>query len=136
MSKQPAIILSSLDYDRIDALLAKEKELSPVHEQLLLEMERATLLEPEQIPADVVTMHSRVRFKLKSSGKEFEKTLCYPQELATSTDGISIFAPVGAALIGLAVGQHIDWPMPGGQMDQVEIIELVDQPERKGEYHR
>lgn len=136
MSDQPAIILSSIDYDRLDGLLAKVKELSPVHEQLLLEMERATLLEPEQIPADVVTMHSRVRFKLKSSGKEFEKTLCYPQELATSTDAISVFAPVGAALLGLAVGQHIDWPMPGGQMDQVEIIELIDQPERKGEYHR
>ncbi|SEA39834.1 nucleoside diphosphate kinase regulator [Alkalimonas amylolytica] len=136
MSQQPAIILSSLDYDRIDALLAKEKELSPVHEQLLLEMERATLLEPEQIPADVVTMHSRVRFKLKSSGKEFEKTLCYPHELAAYPDAISVFAPVGAALIGLAVGQYIDWPMPGGQSDQVEIVELVDQPERKGEYHR
>ncbi|MCC5853239.1 MAG: nucleoside diphosphate kinase regulator [Alkalimonas sp.] len=136
MSKQPAIILSSLDYDRIDALLAKEKALSPVHEQLLLEMERATLVEPEAVPANVVTMHSKVRFKLKSSGKEFEKTLCYPQELATTSDGISIFAPVGAALIGLAVGQHIDWPMPGGQLDQVEIVELVDQPERKGEYHR
>jgi regulator of nucleoside diphosphate kinase len=136
MSNQPAIILSSIDYDRLDGLLAKVKELSPVHEQLLLEMERATLLEPELIPADVVTMHSRVRFKLKSSGKEFEKTLCYPQELATSSDGISVFAPVGAALLGLAVGQHIDWPMPGGQMDQVEIIELIDQPERKGEYHR
>lgn len=136
MSDQPAIILSSLDYDRLDALLAKVKELSPMHEQLLLEMERAKLVEPEQVPADVVTMHSRVRFKLKSSGKEFEKTLCYPNELATSSDGISIFAPVGAALIGLSVGQHIDWPMPGGQVDQVEIVELVDQPERKGEYHR
>ncbi|MFD2023803.1 GreA/GreB family elongation factor [Pseudocitrobacter faecalis] len=41
------------------------------------------------------------------------KNLVYPNEVK-SNDDISIFAPVGSALLGLAAGQTLTWPMPGG----------------------
>ena len=53
-------------------------------------------------------MNSRVRFRLLESGKEFEKTLVYPADLAKTEDAISIFAPIGSALIGVRVGETIE----------------------------
>ncbi|CRZ52779.1 nucleoside diphosphate kinase regulator [Vibrio cholerae] len=39
-------------------------------------------------------------------------------------------------MLGLAVGQQLAWPMPGGTLKTLEIIDIVYQPERAGEFHR
>jgi regulator of nucleoside diphosphate kinase len=49
---------------------------------------------------------------------------------------ISVFAPVGSALLGLSQGDEIEWSRPGGGSLNVRIEEIVYQPERSGEYHR
>jgi regulator of nucleoside diphosphate kinase len=59
------------------------------------------------------------------------RTLVYPQDLKSSDD-ISIFAPVGSALIGLAIGQKLDWPMPNKQTKTIEIVNVTYQPEQSG----
>ena len=53
-----------------------------------------------------------------------------------STDRISIFAPVGSALLGLSVGDSLAWPGPGGKTMTVHVTEIIYQPERAGELHR
>ena len=50
--------------------------------------------------------------------------------------GISILTPIGTALLGLSVGDTIDWPRPNGQLVQVRLLEVLYQPERAGEYFR
>jgi regulator of nucleoside diphosphate kinase len=80
-------------------------------------------------------MNSTVRFKFAGDDKVFQKTLVYPHELKHD-EQISIFAPVGSALLGLAVGQSLEWPMPHGQSRTVEILEVLFQPERAGEQQR
>jgi regulator of nucleoside diphosphate kinase len=47
-----------------------------------------------------------------------------------------VLAPVGSALLGLAVGNEIQWPMPAGGVSTVRVVEVVYQPERAGELHR
>lgn len=134
MSVTP-IVVSSLDMDRIEALLEKMPRLTPELAQLEEELDRATIVEPTAMPGDVVSMNSTVRFKFAGDDKVFEKTLVYPHELK-SDEHISIFAPVGSALLGLAVGQSLEWPLPNGHTRTVEILEVVYQPERAGEYQR
>ena len=51
-------------------------------------------------------------------------------------NAISVFAPVGSALLGLAVGDELAWPMPGGSTMTVRVASVVFQPERAGELHR
>ena len=51
---------------------------------------------------------------IDSSGEEFCLTLVYPKDVDATGDKISILAPVGSALLGLATGDEIDWPRPGG----------------------
>ena len=88
------------------------------------------------MPPTVVTMNSTVRFEVESSAEEFRLTLVYPRDVDASGEKISILAPVGAALLGLAQGDSIEWPKPGGGTLRVRIKEVTYQPERAGEFHR
>ncbi|MFU8838982.1 MAG: nucleoside diphosphate kinase regulator [Thiohalomonadaceae bacterium] len=137
MSGFPPIVVSTLDMERIDALLDQYPDPGPAEvEALRAELDRADVREPRQMPDNVVTMHSAVHFRMLDNGKEFERSLVYPREIDGSEGKLSIFTPVGSALLGLAVGAHIDWPAPGGKMTRVEIVEILYQPERAGDFTR
>ncbi len=137
VNKKPKIIISSLDAGRLDALLdALPAGSFPGKEDLEAELARAEIVEPSQIPASVITMNSTVRFRVESSSQEFTLTLVYPKDMDASSDKISILAPVGSALIGLTVGDTIEWPKPGGGVIRVGVEDVIYQPERSGEYHR
>ncbi|EKA5638132.1 nucleoside diphosphate kinase regulator [Vibrio navarrensis] len=134
MTNKPSIIVSTLDMDRISTLLEKASQWSAELEKLEDELDRATVMASSDMPSDVVTMNSTVCFKFVGSDNSMEKTLVYPDQVRSSED-ISIFAPVGSALLGLSVGQQLTWPMPGGQEKTIEIIDVVYQPERAGDFH-
>ncbi len=137
MVRKPQIILSSLDLDRIEALLAAiPASAFPGKAELQAELDRADVLPPEQIPPNVVTMNSTVKFTIAETGKEFCLTLVYPRDMDGSADRVSIFAPVGCALLGLSVGDELAWPGPGGKPMTVRVKEIVYQPESAGELHR
>ncbi|MFO7641836.1 MAG: nucleoside diphosphate kinase regulator [Candidatus Competibacteraceae bacterium] len=137
MSELPKITVSSLDLQRLEALLETVPSSSnPEIEGLKSELLRANIVEPPEMPPTVVTMNSKVRFVVEDTGREFELTLCYPHDLDGQPDKISILAPIGSALLGLAVGQSIEWPLPGGKLAHVLIVDVLYQPERAGDYHR
>ncbi|GAJ76762.1 regulator of nucleoside diphosphate kinase [Vibrio sp. JCM 18905] len=135
MSENNSIYISSLDMNRITALLDKMPNIAAELVELEAELDRATVLEPEQMPDNVVTMNSTVEFKFAGEDRAMTKTLVYPSELKSSDD-ISIFAPVGSALIGLSVGQKLEWPMPNNQVKTIEIVDITYQPERCGALNR
>ncbi|MCE7604668.1 nucleoside diphosphate kinase regulator [Vibrio fluvialis] len=135
MSTNHTIVVSTLDMDRISALLEQMPKLSPELEKLEDELDRATIKEPQEMPDNVVSMNSTVRFKFTGKDEIIQKNLVYPHEVKNSDD-ISIFAPVGSALLGLAAGQTLTWPMPGGAEKTIEILEVVYQPEREGDFSR
>jgi len=133
MAELPPITVSSLDLERLYSLLGKlpaENFASAV--SLENELMRANILDAEQIPPDVVTMRSVVRFVIDPSGKEFELVLCYPDEMDDNPNKVSILAPIGAAILGLSVGQEIEWPAPAGGNVSVRIVAVTWQPERVG----
>ena len=88
----------------------------------------------ERGPADVVTMNSRVHCREEGSGKDYHLTLVYPKHANADEGKISILAPVGSALLGLKVGQHIDWPAPGGKSLKLTLLELESQPFNGGAF--
>ena len=136
MDKRPKIAITQQDLDRLEALIDKLPETTfPGKAELLAELDRAEVVDSRQIPPDVVTMNSKVRFTLES-GEEFCLTLVYPKNIDGSPERISILAPVGSALLGLSAGDHIEWPKPGGGKTKVLLEEVLYQPERAGEFHR
>ena len=79
MSNGPQIVLTSQDLDRLEALLESLPENAfPGRAALRAELDRAEIVESEQIPPSVVTMNSTVRFSIDSSGEDFFLFLVYP----------------------------------------------------------
>ncbi|MEO7253892.1 MAG: nucleoside diphosphate kinase regulator [Casimicrobium sp.] len=137
MKKSPPITLSSLDAVRLEKMLdSLGNNQFPDKESLQDELDRANIVEPQQIPPDVVTMNSTVTFKVESSDREFSLTLVYPNDAGDNTSKISILAPVGSALLGLREGDEMSWPKPGGGLLVVRILKVVYQPERSGDFLR
>ena len=133
--KTPDITLSTTDFDRLDNLLASLSQDTVGYDTLSQELQRAIIVSPEQLPEDVVSMNSTVRFSL-ANGKSSTLTLVYPKDVDQSGDKISILAPVGSALLGLKAGDSINWPLPAGEMSVITVDEVIYQPERAGAYHR
>ena len=134
MNTKPDIILSSLDVDRIYSLIEALPRNSVPTTQLEKELARGNIVEPEQLPSNVVTMNSKVKFSIDITKKEFFLTLVYPKDLDNSGTKVSILAPIGSALIGLSIGDSIRWAKPDGSKVDVTILEITYQPERTGEY--
>lgn len=117
--KRPSITVSYQDRDRLQGLInsalldsrVSADNLSALENELM----RAELRDEAKMPADVVAMHSTVRF-VDLSMQEIERyTLVYPREADVALDKISVFAPIGTALLGYRVGDVVEWSVPAGK---------------------
>ena len=134
ITSRPAITVSERDLERLETMLTGFANDRPIGEALRAELDRAHIVHAEAMPPDVVTMNSRVRFVAEPAGREVEMTLVYPADFTGAPDQLSVAAPAGVAVLGLAVGQQIEWLTPNGQTARARIVGLPYQPERAGDY--
>ncbi|MDD3609197.1 MAG: nucleoside diphosphate kinase regulator [Halothiobacillaceae bacterium] len=136
LEQAPPITLSTLDYERLEALLDQPQwRGNPQSERLRQEMERAELVEPQGVPPTLVTMNSTLRCMDLNTREERCFTLVYPRDADADAGRVSVLAPLGSALLGLSVGQSIHWPVPEG-VRHLRVEGLDYQPEAAGELHR
>jgi len=124
MSSDRSIVVT----DRDLALLRRWRD----HAHLESELERAHIVGADQVPPDVVTMNSRVLFEDTATGKTTEVTIVFPQDADLREGRISVLAPVGTALLGLAEGDSIVWPFPDGSSRCLRVVAVTFQPEAAG----
>lgn len=131
------IQVTTADHDRLQTLIetSADSRDAAAAEALADELDRAELVPAERIAGTVVTMHSRVVFEDQQTGATREVSLVYPHEAAAEEGRISVLAPIGSALLGLSIGQTIDWPVPRGEMKRLKIVKIVYQPEEAGHLH-
>jgi regulator of nucleoside diphosphate kinase len=132
MTHHTPIHLTSQDVDRLERLVAsvrKTENILALEEQL----EHAVVVPPREIPNEVATMNSRVRFRDEDTGEEDAATIVYPSDAEPSLGRVSVLAPVGSALLGLTVGDLVDWPVPRGRSRRLRIISIDYQPEAAGD---
>lgn len=126
-------ILSSEDYRYLKMIASNAGRYPMGHEALQFlrrKLDSATVLEPEDIPADVVTMNSRVR--LLDVNDDFIRvwTLVYPGSATSESGKLSVLAPLGLAILGCRAGNRVEWPVPSGWA-RISILKLTYQPEAK-----
>lgn len=131
MAESPSIYLTQDDLERLSDLLEAYAAGSGGRrfEMLESELARAVVVARDQIPKDVVTMNSRVLFENEMTGERREITLVYPGSADIDAGRISILVPVGTALLGLRVGQSIDWDLPSGEKNRYRVVAVPYQPE-------
>jgi len=121
----PSIIVSQRDAARLEALLdSPALRNTPAADALLDELARAEVVAEDQVPAEVVRMNSVVECEDENGGGRHVLTLVYPQDADVGAGKVSILAPVGSALLGLSIGQVIDWQAPGGRMLRLRVIAI------------
>lgn len=129
--------MNKLDYARILKCIQDGKERKTINateaETLLNELHAAKIVEPFEVPDDIVTMNSIVRIKFLKTGKDIKFQIVYPDQANMKENKISIFSPVATALIGYKVSDEIDWMVPSG-MTKIRIEEIIYQPEAEGNY--
>jgi regulator of nucleoside diphosphate kinase len=131
-TKAPPIVLAEPEADALFELAAMWQRRHPLSAGLLMrELERATTVPLRELPADVVTMGSRVVFLDRASGERHSVELVYPGGADMALNRVSVLTPIGAGLIGLGVGSVIDWPNRRGERRKLAIVEVVQPPRQE-----
>ena len=125
MSERPAIYVLEHDFDRLSAMLEKQPHDNATADALSSELDRANLVDAEKLPAGTVTMNSLVHFRNEVNGSEYTLKLVYPNQQEADEERVSVLAPAGAALLGLGVGERIDWPVAGNKELSLKIINVT-----------
>ena len=131
------LYLTRADYHRLNdvlraTLLERSEDLGDLA-RLQDEIRRARIVEPKEIPSDVITMNSRVRMRDLDSGEQMEVSLVYPSASNAAAKKISILAPIGTAILGYRKGDVVEWEVPAG-MRRLQIEDVLYQPEASGDF--
>jgi regulator of nucleoside diphosphate kinase len=81
-------------------------------------------LDKIDFPEDVVCLHLEVTVQDKSTRRKLQLQLVLPSQANLELGKISVFAPMGTALIGYRKGQLVKWHMPGGKKELL-IVDVV-----------
>ncbi|HEU5235382.1 MAG TPA: nucleoside diphosphate kinase regulator [Terriglobales bacterium] len=133
--KERTIFVTEEDMQRLSDLVESAERISSrdlQHLRLLKEeLAQAEIVTSDEIPADVVTMNSRVRLKDLDSGRESIYALVFPRDADVAQGRISVLAPIGTAIIGYRAGDVIVWSVPAGER-RFRLEEILYQPEAAG----
>ncbi len=132
----PDIVITRQDRDRL-AMLVDSYSAKPNHvlvDYLDEEIGRAHVVDRHDVPHNVVTMNSRVRYRDDQTGAVRTVTLVYPADENSQLGRLSILTPVGMALIGLTEGQSIEYATLDGRSKSVTVVGVPFQPEAVGRY--
>lgn len=131
------IMITELDRQRlIDLILSAqsgEYRGSVYLDQLRGELTRAQIVTPQEIPADTITMNSKVALLDLDTQEEEIYTLVYPENADSAEGKISILAPIGTAMLGYRVGDVFEWDVPAGKR-RLKVDRILYQPESAGDF--
>jgi regulator of nucleoside diphosphate kinase len=124
------ICITEIDQTRLRKLVAFDPASSVF--ELEHEIERALVVEPRQVPRDVVTMNSRALLQLDD--EEVEVALVYPEDADGRAGKLSVCSGTGTAILGYREGDAFEWRIPH-RTCRIRIGKVLYQPEAAGDFH-
>ncbi len=132
------IILSRLDFQRIKKCIGEAKAHRSINEfeiqRLVYELSRAKVVDPREIPDNLITMNSEVEISFLGNEHSITLKIVYPEEADFKKGKISIFSPIANALLGHKLGDIIEWIVPAGGTT-FKVDKIIYQPEASGHYN-
>ena len=136
MSKKLSYITDN-DMRRLKKLIMVAREFGKEGEKYLMdlegELERGKVVKPQDIPNNIITMHSKIRLRDIDTQEEMIYQLVFPNNANANQGKISILAPIGTALLGYRVGDIVKWKVPAG-LTKLKVEDILYQPEAVGDY--
>ena len=98
--------------------------------QLQRLLEKAEIVAPESIPANIVTMNSKLRLKDCKSGDDIVISLVFPNDATVDKDfedmKVSVLSPIGLSVFAREVGETVS--------EEIRVQEILFQPEAMGRF--
>jgi len=136
--KQRGIFITEFDRDRLEELIEVAEEFGGKNRKdlrdLQEELDRASIVKPEEIPPNAVTMNSQVLLRDLDTSEEMTFKLVFPRNANIDTGAISVLAPIGTAILGYTEGSTVEWNVPSGKK-RILIEKILYQPEASGHFH-
>jgi regulator of nucleoside diphosphate kinase len=127
--------ITDLDRRRLELLadsVDRNEHMEPYASMLREVIGIANAIPSASVPADVVTMNSRVRYEDRTTRTIREVQLVYPEDADAANGKVSVLSPLGNALLGLRVGQGALLRLPYGEARRVKVLGILYQPEAAG----
>lgn len=126
-AERPRPIFSDVDHDKLTKIAESALRRDTfVAEALLYELDRALVVDADELPSNVVRMGSVVDFTV--DGQSRRVTLVYPRDANFENGKLSILTPIAAAIIGLREGDTIDWKTRDDKTQIVSITSVDNAP--------
>jgi regulator of nucleoside diphosphate kinase len=117
--EMPAITITTEDARHLSLLALSD---APPAQSLAREISRANIIPRYRALRGFVRMGSRVTYRDDMTCQVHEVTLVYPHETEGEPSRLSVLTPVGIALIGLSVGQTIEFETSYGDKSFLTIM--------------
>ena len=96
----------------LDAVLLRNNNQDENIKKLMDDLDRADIIDGDNIPDDVVIMNSQVYIMDLDSHEEMTFKLVFPEEANLDDKKVSVLAPVGSAVLGYRTGDTVEWNVP------------------------
>ncbi len=105
-----------LKYDRVQA------------EQLVEEIKDARIVNNSEFPKDVVRLNSKVVIRNTVARQNYGYRIVLPNEADHKNEKVSVLAPMGSALLGVAKGDTVSLPSARGKQHFIvlEVSNPID----------
>ena len=131
------IKITELDHLRLskEVIIARnEKNIELKNlEMLVREIKRAETVDSKAIAPEFVTMNSVVQVENEETKHPMTIKIVYPKEANFKKGYVSVFSPLGSALLGYKVGDTVQFEAPKGIIN-IKILRIDYQPEANGDY--
>lgn len=118
------LIILQKDLDLLKSHLLKGNLSEYNKKKLLSELKEALVVNQDTLPADVICLNSYVEIMDVAAKHKFNFRLVMPAEADMKKNRISVFAPIGIALLGYRTGAKVEWEMPNG-IKTFEILKVM-----------
>ena len=121
----PPIVIGMQDYcDLMGAAGVGSRVDRHQAEFLHAELRRAVIAHPCDVPADVISINSRVTYRLDGKSETQTRVLVHADHARWPSAELSVMTPLGTALLGLSVGDSMPFRARDGQRHEVLVEDV------------
>ena len=126
---RPRILIDRAYLARLEALASSAARRTPaLADRLLDELDRARIVDPADMPSDVVTIGNAVTYRDETTGREQTVTLVLPGEADITLGRVLVLTPIGVALLGLSEGASFSWDTRQGETRRLTVTRVAPAP--------
>jgi regulator of nucleoside diphosphate kinase len=123
----PPIHILEEEYEALSDIVCGSAAATPGIELLWRELERAVILHTDRPPSGLIHLNSTVHYTDLVDPRHRTVQLVDPGAAAPG-HGLSVSSPIGAALIGLQVGDRFQWRSAGDDLRMLRIDRVEYDP--------